>query len=167
MDFFFHHQDTKKDRLGISMSVLVACCLGGDEPGVAKAIAAWGNTYLAPLGLSDVAWASCPCRTWPGRPCHKRGSAEVFGSEPNSSAAFSPCPAMDGSKFRFYEPQRKANCAYLCATGSHGETGHDISNFLWPSFRILSLTRRRLFPSRHRVTAPRTHIKRRTSSCML
>ena len=44
------------------------------------------------------------------------GSAEVFGSEPNSSAALSHCLAMNRSKFRFYEPQTKANCACLCAT---------------------------------------------------
>jgi hypothetical protein len=47
------------------------------------------------------------------------GSEEVFGFEPNSSAAFSHCPAMNRSKSRFDEPQRKANCAYLGATSSH------------------------------------------------
>jgi hypothetical protein len=44
-------------------------------------------------------------------------STEVFGSEPNSCEAFSYCPAINRSKFRFYEPQSKASCAYLCARG--------------------------------------------------
>jgi hypothetical protein len=37
------------------------------------------------------------------------GSAEVFGSETNSSAALSHCMAMNRSGFGFRVPQRKAN----------------------------------------------------------
>src|ERR1019366_10478000 len=44
------------------------------------------------------------------------GSAEVFGSESNSSAVLSQYPAMNGPTHRLEVPQRKANYAYLCAT---------------------------------------------------
>ena len=46
----------------------------------------------------------------------RKQSAEVFGSEPNSSAVRSHSRTMNTSRFRFYEPQRKASCACLCAT---------------------------------------------------
>jgi hypothetical protein len=47
----------------------------------------------------------------------QRGSAEVFGSEPNASAVLSYCLAMSRWRFRFYEPQRNASAeGYLYAT---------------------------------------------------
>jgi len=37
----------------------------------------------------------------------------VFGSEPNSSTAFSHCLAMNRSGFRIYELRRNTECAYV------------------------------------------------------
>src|SRR5208337_3375830 len=59
-----------------------------------------------------------------------------------------PSPTKDstplhGSTLRVFEPSPAIT----------GESRHDISDFRWPSFRVLSFTRRRPFPPRHRGTA--------------
>ena len=48
----------------------------------------------------------------------ERSSAEVFGSEPNSSAVRSHCRVMNRLRLGFEVPRRKSNCACFRATQS-------------------------------------------------
>jgi hypothetical protein len=54
---------------------------------------------------TDAYWG--PASYLKNREEDSASSAEALGSEPNSSAAFSHCLAMNRSEFRYYEPQEE------------------------------------------------------------